>query len=194
MKGMLGAGPFVMSSLPRIAVILGLAACGEGNGTSAVDAAPDGISVPGIDAPGSCAGGRIVEGEVLDLGSTLAAHAGIAGATLTERTGTGATTTSTDGAFSVCATGSYVFDLDVPATHTDAIVAVEEQAPNGWKPIRLRTWTADAAAAFYQSRGLTYDPAKAQVFVVQVADDVDVTITGARMARRSTETRIRRPA
>lgn len=160
--------------------LFALAACGD-NLNPAVDARPIDSAPADAAVDGPCAVGRYVTGEFLDVDSTTAALAGINNATFTQRGGTATDTTSPNGRFEMCAssTTSYVFDVDAPATHTDAIFYLEVEATGGWKPITLRTWTAARASSFYTSLGLTYDPAKAHVFIVQVADGAEMTLGGA---------------
>lgn len=157
--------------------LLALAACGD-NLSPAADAPRPIDSAPVIDGP--CAVGRYVTGELLDLDSTTTALAGINNATFTQRGGTATDMTSPNGRFEMCAssTTSFLFDVDAPATHVDAIAYIEQEALGGFRPLSVRTWTLARAQSFYTSRGLTYNPAKAHVLVQLVSDGAQLTLTG----------------
>ncbi len=155
-----------------------LAACGD-NLQPAIDARPI-DSAPADAAPdGPCATGRYVTGELLDLDSTSAALAGIKAATFTQRGGTATDMTSPNGRFEMCAssTTNYLFDVDAPATHVDAIAYFEVEALAA-RMISFRTWTLARAATFYTSLGLTYDPTKAHVLVFLAGDRSGLTLSG----------------
>lgn len=162
-------------------VILGLlvlAACGD-NLQPAVDARPIDSAPADAAVDGPCATGRFVTGELLDLDSTAASLAGVNAAIFTQRGGTATDTTSPNGRFEMCAssTTNYLFDVDAPATHVDAIAYFEVEALTE-RLISFRTWTLARAATFYTSLGLTYDPAKAHVLVFLAGDRSQLTLSG----------------
>lgn len=158
---------------------LALAACGD-NLHPVVDARPiDGARADAaVDGP--CAMGRYVTGELVDLDSTTTALAGINNAVFTQRGGTATDSTSPNGRFEMCATSTttFLFDVDAPATHVDAIAYFEVDALTA-RMISFRTWTPARAATFYTSRSLTYDPSKAHVLVFLAGDRSNLTLAGA---------------
>lgn len=158
--------------------VLVLAACGD-NLQLAVDARPIDSVPADADPDGPCATGRYVTGELLDLDSTSAALAGINAATFTQRGGTATDMTSPNGRFEMCAasTTNYLFDVDAPATHVDAIAYFEVEALTA-RMISFRTWTPARAVTFYTSLGLTYDPTKAHVLVFLAGDHSQLTLSG----------------
>ncbi|MBA3452708.1 MAG: hypothetical protein H0T42_06435 [Deltaproteobacteria bacterium] len=162
-----------------LVLVLAVAACGD-NLHPTIDARP--IDSAPADAPvdGPCAVGRHVTGELLDLDSTSAALAGINNAVFTQRGGTATDTTSPNGRFEMCAssTTSYLFDVDAPATHVDAIAYFEVGALSSLYPIGFRTWTPARGATFFTSRGLTYDATKAHVLVYMAGDRTQLTLSG----------------
>ena len=155
-----------------------LAACGD-NLQRAIDARPIDSAPRDASTDGPCATGRYVTGELLDLDSTTAALAGINAATFTQRGGSATDMTSPNGRFEMCAssTTSYLFDVDAPATHVDAIAYFEVEALAA-RMISFRTWTPARAVTFYTSLGLTYDTTKAQVLVFLAGDRSGLTLSG----------------
>lgn len=160
-------------------ILFALAACGD-NLQPAVDARPIDSAPADAAVDGPCAVGRYVTGELLDLDSTTAALAGINNAMLTQRAGTATDTTSPNGRFELCAspTTTYLFDVDAPATHVDAIAYFEVEALASVRPISFRTWTPSRAQTFYTSHGLTYDAAKSHVLVFLAGDRSQLTLSG----------------
>lgn len=160
-----------------ILVVFVLGACGD-NIHPAIDARQ--IDSALIDVPaGPCGAQRQVTGELVELDSTPAAFVGINNATLTQRGGVATDETPPNGRFDMCvaSTTSYVFDINAPATHVDAIAYFEVEALQA-RMISFRLWTPARAATFYTSLGLTYDPAKAHVLVFLAGDRSNLTLSG----------------
>ena len=158
--------------------ILVLAACGD-NLNPATDAQAIDSALADSSVDGPCATGRYITGELLDLDSSASSLAGINAATFTQRGGTATDMTSPNGRFEMCAssTTNYLFDVDAPVTHVDAIAYFEVEALAA-RMISFRTWTVARATTFYTSLGLTYDPLKAHVLVFLAGDRSELTLSG----------------
>lgn len=173
------------SLLAALVVASGCIPGGQGappdGGASPPDTRPPDASPPTPVTCGDAGTGRLILGELVELSSSASNVLGIEGATFTQRGGSATDTTRHDGSFELCAeqASDYAFDVDAPADHLDAILALDERVfIHPRDPLSVRTASVAELSSFYTARGMQLDLTKPQVLVLLVNNRWEVKLEG----------------
>ena len=149
--------------------------------------APDGPQL--ADAPEVCPGGGVfLSGELVDWDSTNASFLGVFDAKVSlPGSLMPLLSTPPNGRIETCvpAASPLRFDLDAPADYLDGTLVIQREAIASLHPLSLRSIKLARASSFFTSRGLTFDPNRAQVVVFLAGDRSQVTLDRAHDAAQS---------
>jgi hypothetical protein len=167
-------------------LLVAAAACGNGGG--AVDAAPDPPDAEPAEPdapPGRCGTDVFLTGEYVEWDSTVADFDGIEFADWAVRGEPArATTTNPNGRVELCIAAARLSLIDV--TKTDYVSALFLADPEVFTPpgtyFSARGFTAEKAAAFYDSLGLVFDGDRAHVLVHRQGAAIPLTLSLGGMA------------
>lgn len=163
----------------RAWLLIALVGCEHGQ-TPPMDPPSDGF-VP-VDTTSVCGRDTPIQGELIDWDSSDNDFLGVFQASITQDGDPSvAVSTPPNGRLEFCANGTLplAFTFDGPADYLDGTITIDANVPTTLlRPLSFRAITATRAASFFTERGLTFDPDKAQVIVVQTGDASALTLTG----------------